>query len=143
MKRWLASMFIAAIPAVASAEGVKMYTFDGSFEDATFAIENEIIGHGLVVDYVSHVGAMLSRTKDDVGGAKDLFDNADVFLFCSAVLSRKMMEVDPANIAFCPYGVFVTDTDSTVAIGYRLMPDGPMKEVEALLDEIARAAAGL
>ena len=28
-------------------------------------------------------------------------------------------------------------------IGYRAFPDGPMKEVEALLDRIARSAIGM
>ncbi|MGY9032035.1 MAG: DUF302 domain-containing protein, partial [Rhodobacterales bacterium] len=70
------------------------------------------------------------------------YDNAQVFVFCSAVLSRKMMEADPTNIAFCPYGVFVADTDGAVTVGYRHYPDGAMQEVQALLDEIAREAVG-
>ena len=129
---------------VAAADGAKVYDFDGSFEDATFGVESAIVDRGLVIDFVSHVGAMLERTKDDVGGSKTLFTNADVFLFCSAVLSRKVMEADPGNIAHCPYGIFVTEggDGGKVQIGYRLMPDGPMKEVEALLDEIAVEAAG-
>ena len=53
-----------------------------------------------------------------------------------------MMEVDPTNIAFCPYGVFVAETDGAVTVGYRHYPDGAMQEVQALLDEIAREAVG-
>ncbi len=133
-----------AVPA--AADGVKYYAYDGAFEDAVFDLRSAIIDRGLVIDYVSHVGAMLNRTKEDVGGDQALFANADIFLFCSAVLSRKVMEADPDNIAHCPYAVFVTeagDGSGTVRIGYRELPDGPMQEVEALLDGIAREAAGL
>ena len=144
--RGLALALLAAIafPALAAAEGTKVYDFDGSFEDATFGVESAIVDRGLVIDFVSHVGTMLERTKEDVGGSQTLFANADVFLFCSAVLSRKVMEADLGNIAHCPYGIFVTEAGDggAVQIGYRLMPDGPMKEVEALLDAIAREAAG-
>ena len=40
--------------------------FNGAFDDATFAVENAIIGQGLVVDWVSHVGDMPNRTDVDV-----------------------------------------------------------------------------
>lgn len=121
----------------------RVYDVDASFEDAAFAVESAIVNRGLVIDLVSHVGAMLERTRADVGG-EPLFANADVFLFCSAVLSRRMMEADPMNIAFCPYGVFVTESPGgAVQVGYRHLPDGPMQEVETLLDAIAREAAGL
>lgn len=120
--------------------GAKTYPFEGSFEDATFSVESTIIGRGLVIDYVSHTGDMLNRTAADVGSNVRIFDGADVFLFCSAVLSRKVMEADPMNIAHCPYGIFVTDRDGTVSIGYRTYPQGPMQEVQSLLDEIVREA---
>lgn len=133
----------ASLPGLADGHGSKQattYPFDGSFEDATFAVESAIVDKGLVIDYVSHTGAMLNRTGADVGSDKKLFEAADIFLFCSAVLSRKMMEADPMNIAHCPYGIFVADQGGKVMVGYRKMPDGPMQEIEALLDEIAKAA---
>lgn len=139
--RQLTLLLALTAPAAVSAQDVTIYPFDGSFEDATFAVENTIIGHGLVIDYVSHVGDMLNRTGADVGSDVVIFGAADVFLFCSAVLSRKVMEADPMNIAHCPYGIFVTDRAGVIQIGYRHLPDGPMDEVEALLDMIAREAA--
>lgn len=139
----LATCLATALGGVAvTAAEVMTYPFDGLFEDAAFAVENAIVGKGLVIDYRSHVGEMLNRTGADVGSDVKIYDNADVFLFCSAVLSRKVMEADPKNIAHCPYGVFVTDREGQVAIGYRVLPEGPMQEVQALLDTIAREAAG-
>lgn len=135
-----AGLALAAGPALA--EGVVTYPTDDSFADATFAVETAIVNRGLVVDYVSHVGDMLNRTGADVGSDVKIFDAANVYLFCSAVLSRKVMEADPMNIAYCPYGVFVADRDGKVMVGYRQLPDGPLDEVEALLDAIAREAVG-
>jgi len=122
-------------------EGYVTYAYDGSFEDASSSVENAVIGAGLKVDYISHVGDMLARTGADVGDDAVLFDNAQAFLFCSAVLSRKVMEADPMNIAFCPFGIFVADQAGEVVIGYRTYPEGAMQEVQVLLDTIASEAA--
>jgi uncharacterized protein (DUF302 family) len=135
---------LAALPARAAEGPVVTYEAEGSFEDAAFGLESAITNRGLVIDYVSHVGEMLNRTGADVGSGTRLFEEADIYLFCSAVLSRKVMEADPDNIAFCPYGIFVRAPagGGPVEIGYRRMPGGEMQEVEALLDTIAREAAG-
>ena len=140
MKRLAMALAAVTIAVPAVAQNVTTYDTDASFEDASFAVQQAIIGRGLVVDYVSHVGAMLSRTGADVGSDVKLFDAADVFLFCSAVTSRHVMEADPMNIAYCPYGIFVTDKDGKVTVGFRNYPDGAMQEVQTLLNEIAEEA---
>ena len=136
----LAAAFGALAMPVMAEDAATTYLFDGGFDDATFAVESAIVGKGLVIDYVSHTGEMLDRTKADVGSDVHLFDGADIFLFCSASLSRKVMEADPGNIAHCPYGIFVTDREGQVMIGYRNYPEGPMKEVQTLLDDIVQDA---
>ncbi|HBR40630.1 MAG TPA: DUF302 domain-containing protein [Sulfitobacter pontiacus] len=134
-----AVLCLCAAPLAAQDQAVT-YAYDGSFDDATFAVENAIVGKGLVIDHVSHTGEMLARTASDVGSDVEIFRAADVFLFCSAVVSRKVMEADPMNIAHCPYSIFVTDIDGAVSVGYPTYPDGPMQEVQALLDEITQSA---
>jgi len=119
-----------------------VHSFDGAFDDATFSVESAILDAGLVIDYVSHTGEMLARTGVDLGSDVTIFNAADVFLFCSAVLSRKMMEADPINIAHCPYSIFVVDIEGDVVIGYRNYPEGIMKEVQALLEGIVQEALG-
>jgi len=121
-------------------QGATVYEFDGDFDDATFVLESEIIGAGLAIDYVANPGNMLARTRADVGSDVVLFDGAQIFVFCSAVLSRKVMEVNPANIAFCPYSIFVTDREGSVEIGFRNFPEGEMQDIQALLDGIVRSA---
>ena len=114
--------------------------YDGTFDDATFAVKTAIVNHGLVIDYVSHVGDMLNRTGADVGSDTVIFTNADIFIFCSAVISRQVMEADPMNIVHCPYGIFVAENADGVMIGHRDYPDGPMQAVEDLLKDIVAEA---
>jgi uncharacterized protein (DUF302 family) len=124
--------------------------FDDVREDLKLAIE----GKGLVIDHESFVGRMLERTGKDVGSPRKLYADARAFVFCSAALSRKTMEADPANAALCPYSIMVYATAAdpgTVRVAYRRpwRPDGSaaskasLKDVEALLDAIAREALGL
>ncbi|KZM50223.1 DUF302 domain-containing protein [Labrenzia sp. OB1] len=133
-------------------EGVTAYEIEGAFDDIRFDLENAIVNRGLVIDYVSHIGDMLARTGEDVGGKKEIFSNAQAILFCSANLSRKAMEADAANIAYCPYTLFVYETPETagnVTVGFRQLSASGSEEsratianVNALLDEIAREASG-
>lgn len=143
-------VFLAAVLALAaqgaSAQQAVTYATKSSFDDVIFELENAITDEGLVVDWVSHVGEMLERTRADVGSDKVIFERADVYNFCSALVSRHVMEADPMNIAFCPYGIFVAqvagETGQTI-VGYRSFPEGPMQEAAALLDSLARKAAGV
>lgn len=147
MTRLLTSLAIALTLATPiAAQDVVTYNTEDSFDDVVFGLESAIIDQGLVIDSTSHVGDMLARTGADVGSDKTVFLNADVYSFCSASLSRKVMEADPMNLMFCPYGIFVMvspETPDQTTIGYRTFPDGPMKEVQALLDTITRAAIEL
>jgi uncharacterized protein (DUF302 family) len=143
MKHLLFASLIGVAPLLAAAQDMVTYTSDMSFDDATFAIESAIVDAGLVVDHVSHVGEMLERTRGDVGSDVVLFSNADVFSFCSAKVSRSVMEADPMNIVFCPYDIFVAelpDAPDSVTIGFRQFPEGPMQEVQTLLTQIVEAA---
>ena len=133
---------------------VVRYSKAGRFEDVRDDLKLAIEGKGLVIDHVSSVGQMLERTGKDVGSARKLYADARAFVFCSAVLSRRTMEADPANASFCPYGLMVYATagePGRVTVSYRRpwRPDGSaaskaaLAEVEALLDAIAREAAGM
>lgn len=135
----LAALAASALPA--AAEEAMTYDFAGSFEDASFAVETAIVNRGLVIDYTSHVGDMLERTGADVGSSVKIFEKADIFLFCSAVVSRQVMEADPMNIVHCPYSIFVAEREGKVTIGHHDYPEGAMQAVEDLLVEIATEAA--
>ena len=141
-RTFVAALLTLTMTAASAQEAATTYAFDGSFDDATFGVESAIVGRGLVVDWVSHTGEMLTRTGADLGADQVIFDQADIFQFCSATISRQMMEADPLNIAHCPYAVFVFEREGKVVVGYRNQPEGVMQAVQSLLDEIAREAVG-
>ncbi|WP_425101629.1 DUF302 domain-containing protein [Tropicibacter sp. S64] len=130
----------------AAAQDMITYDTDQSFDDVVFGLENAILDAGLVVDHISHTGEMLERTRADVGSDVVLFEQADIYSFCSAQISRQVMEADPMNVVFCPYDIFVIvrpEKPDVTTIGFRTYPEGAMQAVQEMLDGIARAAIGL
>ena len=140
------ALTMLAMPGPASAaDDVTTHEVQGDFEEIAAEVSDGIVNRGYVVDYHGLIGDMLKRTADDVGAEKMLYENAEFFQFCSAVLSRKAMEADIGNIAYCPYVVFVYEAKpGTVTVGFRRLPDGKGRdEVNALLEEIVKDAAGM
>lgn len=150
-----ASLTTAATPAAgADPSPVVSYSKAGKFEDVLDELKAAIEAKGLVVDYHSHINRMLERTGKDVGSSRRIYVDAQAFVFCSAVLSRRMMEADPANAAMCPYSMVVYASarePGKVVVSYRRpwRPDGSeasrkaLKAVDELLDGIAREALGI
>jgi len=136
-KTALFAAIVLAAPAFA--EGPVTTTVEGAFDDVKFDVETAITNAGLVIDSVNHVGAMLERTKEDVGGTETLFTAADIYTFCSAEVSRMAMEADPMNLQHCPYGIFVYETPDApgqVTVGHRAYPGESMGVVTELLGGI-------
>ena len=127
---------------------MRIVAVEGVFEDVAEYVADAIVNRGLVIDYRGYIGRMLKRTGKDAGSAKPLYRDAQFFQFCSAVYSRRTMEADPRNIAFCPYVVFVYELaakSGTVHVGYRRPARAGSAEsrkalaaVEKLLDAIVR-----
>ena len=157
MKRVLALALAMAFCAAAQAADpnpVVTYAKKAKFEDVRDDLKTAIEARGLVIDYHSKINGMLERTGKDVEATQKIYVDAQAFLFCSATLSRRMMQADAANVAFCPYSIAVYATarePEKVVVSYRRpwLPDGTpasraaLKEVESLLDGIAREALGL
>lgn len=133
---------------------IRRYSKKAKFEDVVDDVRLAIEGRGLVVDLHSFINRMLERTGKDVGSARKLYADAQAFVFCSAALSRRTMEADPANVALCPYSIVVyaeaKDPDEVfVAYERPLRPDSnvrsqkALEEVDQLLDGIAREALGI
>ncbi len=136
------------VPARAAGTGQKpvvIRSVRGDFDSVWEELNLALTSRGLVVSDVSHVGEMLARTGKALGRTKQIFGRAKVLEFCSAVVSRDMMEKNPNFIAFCPYNiaVYTLPQDShTVYLSYRrpLWNDrsgkAVLQEVENLLDGI-------
>jgi uncharacterized protein (DUF302 family) len=120
------------------------------FEDVKFELDNAITERGFVVDRVGDVAAMLDRTGADVGSTKKIYLHAEYIAFCSAKLSRAMMEADPGNLAFCPFVVFLyerADKQGEIVVGTRPPPilgnaasRAALADVQVLLKGIVEAA---
>ena len=157
MRRALAFALLTAFCSLALAadpQPVVTYSKRAKFEDVRDDLKTAIESKGLVIDYQSFINKMIERTGADVGSTRKIYADAQSFVFCSAALSRKTMEADPANVAMCPYAITVYATAQApdrVVVAYRRpwRPDGSaaskaaLKEVEALLDGIARAAVAM
>lgn len=148
----LALAFALAAPASAddSRGLVMVFKSKAKFEDVKEDVANAVTKRGLVIDYTGHIGAMLDRTAKDVGATKKIYAEAEAMQFCSATLSRRMMEADPANITFCPYVIVVyslASDPSAVYVAYRRPQIGgspasqaALKAVGELLRDIVRDA---
>ena len=118
-------------------------TTEAAFADVRFDLENAIIGRGLVVSDVAKVGEMLERTAADLGYAPSPYAAAEVVEFCSAPLTRAMVDADRADLVHCPYRIAVyalVDEPGTVYLAYPKPTAGgatpPREAVEALLREL-------
>ncbi|MCB1422407.1 MAG: DUF302 domain-containing protein, partial [Nitratireductor sp.] len=126
--RWIPALALmlsasfVSMPASAADGDVEKRTTSEAYEDVVQAAQDAIINRGYVVDYHGHIGDMLERTASDVGAKKELYKNAEFFTFCSAVVSREVMESNIEDIAYCPYVVFVYEAAndaSGVTVGFR------------------------
>ncbi len=129
------------------ADGLKTYTVEGTFDGVAFDVESAIVDKGLVIDTKGDVARMLQRTGQDVSqDSRDIYVGATYFTFCSAVLSRKMMEADPATMGLCPYVVYVYETKANpgeVVVGFRELEDAGSDQAEDVLEEIDKWLDGI
>ncbi len=151
---FLAAVALAGQTALAADTDVVRYSKKASFDEVRQDLEIAIQNRGLKIDNTSFIHKMLERTKKDVGAKLTVYKEGQSFSFCSARLSRATMEADAHNMAFCPYSIVVYSTAAdpkTVHVAYRrpYRADGSpasrasLKDVENLLDGIAREALGM
>ncbi|MCB1471946.1 MAG: DUF302 domain-containing protein [Rhodobiaceae bacterium] len=142
----LAATGLLAAPVSAADDLVTVTTKDAPFATVAQDLNDAIVNRGFNIDYHGFIGDMLKRTAGDVGATKELYSDAEFFTFCSAVVSRRVMEAEIGNIAYCPYVLFVYEDAAmagTVTVGFRKLPAGGGRdEVNTLLEEIAKQAAG-
>ena len=107
--RHLATLFCLAVLTLAARadNDVVSRKLPTSFDDTREAITLAIEGRGLVINYVSHIADMLQRTRADIGATRQVYAKAEIIEFCSASLSRQMMEADPHSIVQCPFAIAV------------------------------------
>ena len=151
MKKFLAACAILCLPlsAMASDAYTVLFKTQGTFQDVRDALQFSIEGKGLKINHTNKIAEMLARTGPEIGATKQVYVDGEQFEFCSATISRKMMEADPHAIVMCPYivSVYTVPNDKNVYIAYR--KPGPTKnpklrkalaDVEKLLTDIIKGA---
>lgn len=126
-----------------------VYTTHGDFEFIRDAIAAAVEGQGLKINHFNKISAMLDNTAAAVGATRKIYLNAEQIEFCSASVSRQMMEADPHSVAMCPYIISIYNLPAdpkTVYVSYRKPPVGStpksraaFRAEEKLLDSIIKA----
>ncbi len=133
-----------------SPETVVIYAVSGDYDDVWDDVKMALGDRGLVISTISHVGEMIARTGKALGRTRPIFARAKVMSFCSAVISRNMLEQNPHLVAYCPYEIAVYSlpgAETTIYLSYRHIDwpdpqDRPVLDaVEGLLDGIVRDVA--
>jgi len=148
----LVGLFVMIVANAVADGAVVVRAIDGSFEEIRDRVAFAVESQGLVVDHTANVGDMLTRTGKDLGDTRQVFGKAEVLEFCSALVSRRMVQADPQLLAFCPYGIAVytlPDDAMTTYVSYRRMvtnlaspvQKSVLERVESLLKAIVEEAS--
>jgi len=151
MKKLLALCALFSLPfsALAGENYAVLFKTQGDFQYVRDSLETAIEGKGLVINHTNKIAEMLERTGKDLGATKQVYEYGEQFEFCSAAISRRMMEADPHAMAMCPYivSVYTIPSDKNVYISYRKPPvtgnpalQEALSEVEKLLTDIIKDA---
>lgn len=143
------AMLLLPFSALAADQYARVFKTQGEFEMVRDALQMAIEGKGLVINHTNLIAGMLERTGKDLGATKQVYVAGEQFEFCSAAISRRMMEADPHAMVMCPYivSVYTLPDDKNVYLAYRMPPatanaalNQALGEIEQLLDEIVRDA---
>jgi len=117
------------------------YSTEGEYEDVKEDLIMSIEAQGAVVSYTAHSSAMLNRTAITLEIAEQIYDKAEIVLFCKAELSHRMVQADPHSLVLCPYPISIytlSNEPGTVYITIRKPPSEPKEygAVHRLLTKI-------
>lgn len=151
MEKLLAVCAMLCLPLSAQAADSYNVLFkaQGEFQDVRDQVEAAIEGKGLKINHTNKIAEMLERTGKDLGATRQVYVNGEQFEFCSARISRQMMEADPHAMVMCPYiiSVYTIPNDKSVYIAYRKPPatrnpalKQALADVEKMITEIIQDA---
>ncbi len=145
--RYVVALLLATSTAAhAASPDIATRTAKGAYEDVRDRVLQAIEARGLVLNYTARIGDMLERTGKDIGAAKAVYAKAELFEFCSARLSRDMMEADPHSIVHCPYAIAVytlTKESGRVHVSYRRAPSSGSRETVKALRAVEKLLADI
>ena len=148
-RAYVFALSLAAASVAQAAGGYAVYESNAAFEDVMEGLKAAIGERGMYINNIMHMGEMLERTGKDLGLGGAVYAKAESIEFCSAALSRKMTEEQPARIVNCPFIVSVYvlpgEPGKTYVVHREVPPDqvadsAVMAEVADNLKAIAEAA---
>lgn len=139
------ALFCLSLPLQAAEPYTVLFKTQGSFIEVRDAVQSSIEGKGLKINHTNLIAGMLERTGKDLGATRQVYTSGEQFEFCSAALSRAMMEADPHAIVMCPYvvSVYTVPGDATVYLSYRKPPDSGNPALKKALDAIEKLLTGI
>jgi uncharacterized protein (DUF302 family) len=142
MKKLFAVCAMLCLPLSAlAAEGYTvLFKTQGEFQDVRDQVEASIEGQGLKINHTNKIAEMLERTGKDLGATRQVYVNGEQFEFCSATLSRQMMEADPHAMVMCPYiiSVYTLPNDKNVYVAYRKPVSTRNPALKKALDQVEK-----
>lgn len=139
---WFGCALAGGMPTEAG-QPLKVYTSEEPYADVIENIKMAIIERGMLVSGTLHVSDMLNRTASDLGFS-EVFAQAESVEFCSALMSHKMAQAAPENVAICPFtiAVYVTNAQpEQVYVAYR--PPHLAGDAQEALDAIIELLEGI
>ncbi len=142
MKKFIVLCAMLFLPMVAAAgeHFAVVYKSQSDFAFVNDLVKAGIEGKGLKINHKNFIADMLDRTGKDLGFTKQVYVNGEQYEFCSATLSRQMMEADPHAISLCPFiiNVYTLPNDSNVYVSYRKPPATKNQALKKTLAEIEK-----
>lgn len=127
-----------------SAQAAEAYTVlfktEGDFQFVRDLVQASIEGKGLKINHSNHIADMLERTGQAVGATRQVYVKGEQFEFCSATISRQMMEADPHAMVMCPYiiSVYTIPNDKNVYVSYRKPAASKNPALKKALDSVEK-----
>ncbi|MHB1238824.1 MAG: DUF302 domain-containing protein [Gallionella sp.] len=115
-----------------------VFKTQGTYQNVRDAVQFAIEGKGLKITHSNMIADMLERTGRDLGVTRQVYEFGEQMEFCSATLSRNMMEADPHTMVLCPYSVSVykIPNDPAIYVAYRKPPRTRNPELKQALDDV-------
>ena len=145
----LVLFFLLGLISVAAQAGENfnvLFKTHGKFEDVRDMVVTTIEGRGLKINHTNYIADMLARTGKDLGATRQVYVNGEQFEFCSATVSRAMMEADPHAIVLCPYiiSVYTIPNDGdAVYVAYRKPVASRNKALKKALADVDSLLSGI
>ena len=122
-------------PSQGAEPAYRVYESESDFDTLMEATKLAIQERGLYINKILHMSDMLRRTGQALGAQDPIYARAESIEFCSAVLSRKMTQENPARLVNCPFILAIytlPDQPGKTFLAYRAIPQGEIEGSEAM-----------